>query len=251
MKSNLQNDVMNLRIPPLPKYFQVAIDLREMIEQGHLTPGDQLPTEEALCEKHDVSRGTVRKALQMLIDDGLVETEQGRGSFVAATIHSSNYFSIRSFDEEMRRQQRKPTTRLLKFEKRPAGKRTAARLSVPAATPVFQIERLRLADQQPVAYECRILTQALCPQLEFEELESQSIHWLLAEKYKIPLVKLIHTVERLPLTQLQADLLDGQLGNPAFVVDRLSFTMQGNEKVPAVLFEAVYREDSYYLHALS
>ncbi|MEM7799284.1 MAG: GntR family transcriptional regulator [Chloroflexota bacterium] len=242
---------MNLRTPPLPKYFQVASEVRELIENGQLTPGDQLPTEEALCEKHDVSRGTVRKALQLLIDDGIIETEQGRGSFVAATIHSSTYFSIRSFDEEMRRQQRKPSTRLLKFEKRLAGERTADRLTISATAPVWQIERLRLADQQPVAYECRILAEALCPQLEFEDLESQSIHWLLVEKYKIPLVKLIHTVERLPLTQLQADLLDGEVGNPAFVIDRLSFTGRGNDTVPAVLFEAVYREESYYLHAVT
>ena len=93
-----------------------------------------------------------------------------------------------------------------------------------------------------MAYECRILACALCPS-EDADLENQSIHWLLSEKHDVPLVKMVHTVERLPLNQLYADLLDAQKGEPAFMVDRLSYTLKGEEKVPAVLFEAVYRED--------
>jgi GntR family transcriptional regulator len=240
---------MNIKSPPIPKYFQVATHLRERIISGNLKPADQIPTEESLVEVHGVSRGTVRKAIQLLIDEGLVETEQGRGSFVTSAVRSSNYFSLASFDEEMRRQQRKPSTRLLKFEVREAGKETAARLAILPETIVFQIERLRLADEQPVAYESRILAKSLCPALENEDLERQSLHWLLSNKYQIPLVKMVHTVERLPLSQLQADLLDTKKDEPAFSVDRLSFTTSENKKIPAVLFEAVYREDRYYLQA--
>ena len=241
---------MNLNSPPIPKYFQVATALRELIVPGELQPADQMPTEESLVEKHRVSRGTVRKAMQMLIDEGLVESEQGRGSFVTAALHTSNHFSLVSFEDEMRRQARKPSTRLLKFELREAGEQTAGRLDISPDDMVFQIERLRLADGVPVAYECRILAQELCPQIEHEDTETQSLHWLLSVKYKIPLVKMIHTVERLPLTQLHADLLDAKTGEPAFMVDRLSFTERDGEKVPAVLFEAVYRQDSYYVQAI-
>lgn len=242
---------MSLNSPPIPKYYQVATHLRELITSGELKPADQIPTEESLVEVHGVSRGTVRKALQLLIDEGLVETEQGRGSFVTTAMQSSNYFSLVSFDEEMRRQQRKPSTRLLKFEVRKAGKKTAERLDIRPETVVYQIERLRLANDLPVAYESRILAKSLCPNLENEDLENQSLHWLLSQKYEIPLVKLVHTVERLPLTQLQADLLDTKKGESAFVVDRLSFTAKGKKKVPAVLFEAVYRADQYYVQAVS
>ena len=242
---------MSLNSPPIPKYYQVATYLRELITSGELKPADQMPTEESLVEAHSVSRGTVRKAIQLLIDEGLVETEQGRGSFVTSALRSSNYFSLVSFDEEMRRQQRRPSTRLLKLEVRKAGEKTAARLAIPPETIVYQIERLRMADDLPVAYESRILAKSLCPELEHEDLETQSLHWLLSKKYEIPLVKLVHTVERLPLTQLQADLLDAKKGEPAFVVDRLSYTTSGKEKVPAVLFEAVYRADRYYVQAVS
>ena len=241
---------MSLTVPPIPKYYQVATHIKDLILSGELQPADQIPTEEALVEQHGVSRGTVRKAIQLLIDEGLVESEQGRGSFVTSALRSSNHFSLVSFQDEMRRQARKPSTRILKFEKRLAGERTADRLNIAANTKVFQIERLRLADDVPVAYECRIFEQNLCPGFEKEDLENQSIHWLLSHKYNVPLVKMVHTVERQPLTQLYADILDARVGEAAFMVDRLSFTERKGNKVPAVLFEAVYREDSYYLQAV-
>ncbi|MEM8861505.1 MAG: GntR family transcriptional regulator, partial [Chloroflexota bacterium] len=203
---------MSLNVPPIPKYYQVATYLKELILSGELQPTDQSPTEEALVDQHGVSRGTVRKAIQLLIDEGLVESEQGRGSFVTTALRSSNHFSLVSFQDEMRRQARKPSTRILKFEKRLAGERTAGRLDISPQTKVFQIERLRLADDVPVAYECRIFEQSLCPDFEHEDLENQSIHWLLSQKYDVPLVKMVHTVERQPMTQLHADLLDARVG---------------------------------------
>mgnify|MGYP000518399043 CR=1 FL=1 len=181
---------MSLSVPPIPKYFQVATLIKEQILSGELKPTDQIPTEETLVEKHGVSRGTVRKAIQLLVDEGLVESEQGRGSFVTSAMQTSNHFSLVSFEDEMRRQGRKPSTRLLRFEKRMAGERTAGRLEIRSETEVFQIERLRLADDVPVAYECRILACELCPEIEDADLENQSIHWLLSEKHDIPLVKI-------------------------------------------------------------
>jgi len=218
--------------------------------QGGLQPGDQIPTEEALAQEHGVSRGTVRKALQLLIDEGFTESMQGRGSFVTDRAKKSTYFSLTSFEDEMRRQQRVPATRLLGFNQREAGGEIGRRLQIPPHQMIYEIERLRLADRVPVAFERRILAQSLCPMLPHEDLENQSIHWLLTHKYRIPLVKMVHTVERLPLTAEQAGLLQANQGDYAFAVDRLSFTVREGERVPAVLFTAVYREDSYYLRAI-
>ncbi|MCP5095287.1 MAG: GntR family transcriptional regulator [Chloroflexi bacterium] len=242
--------MMNYKNVPTPKYFQVAMTLRALITTGELRPSDQIPTEESLCETHGVSRGTVRKAVEMLMEEGLIEREQGRGSFVTTAVNNSNFFSLISFDDEMRRQQRKPSTQLLKFEMHEAGEEDSTRLNLFSMDKVFHIERLRLADGQPVAFERRILAQGLCPDLAHDNLETQSIHWLLTQKYNIPLVRMVHTVERRPLTPTQADLLHATVNGSAFMVDRLTFTTNGTETIPAVLFQAVYREDNYYLQAL-
>ncbi len=74
---------MVLNTSPVPKYYQLAEILRDQISEGLLNPGDQLPTEDTLSQDHNVSRGTVREAIRVLVQDGLIRREQGRGTFVA------------------------------------------------------------------------------------------------------------------------------------------------------------------------
>ena len=238
-----------LTASPVPKYFQVAAQLRHKITAGQFRQNDQLPTEEKLMQTFGVSRGTVRKALQLLLEEGLIESRQGLGSFVKTAVHTSNYFSLMSFNDEMRRQARVPTTQLLQSQHLAASQELANRLQIGVGQLVRHIERLRLADGVPVALEHRYFADSLCPQLGTNNLENQSIHWLLTQKYGIPLVKVVHVVERQPLTSEQSALLQTALGTIAFQVDRLSFTSQNDQTVPAVLFQAVYRADNFYLHA--
>ena len=134
---------MSINTPPVPKYYQVAAALKALIAQGKLQPGDQIPTEESLVKSHGVSRGTVRKALQLLIDENLVESTQGRGSFVTDQAKKSTYFSLTSFEDEMRRQQRTPSTELLRFNVREAGLEFGERLQIRPSEMVYEIERLR------------------------------------------------------------------------------------------------------------
>ena len=233
----------------LPKYFQVAAQLRHKISVGEFRQDDQLPTEERLMQTFGVSRGTVRKALGVLFDEGLVEGRQGLGTFVKTAVHTTNHFSLISFNDEMRRQGRVPTTQLLQNERLLADANLAERLQILLGDPVRHIERLRLADGEPVAHEHRYFAEALCPDLAAADLENQSIHWLLTHQFQIPLVKVVHVVERLPLSAEQARLLETAVNSIAFQVDRLSYTSQNEQTIPAVLFQAAYRADNFYLHA--
>ncbi len=233
----------------IPKYFQVAAQLRQQIAGGQLRQNDQLPTEGKLMQRFGVSRGTVRKALQLLLEEGLVESRQGRGSFVKTAVHTSHHFSLMSFNDEMRRQGRVPSSQLLQNQKIAASPALAERLQIGKGAAVCHIERLRLADGEPVAHEHRFFAETLCPDLPTNDLESQSIHWLLTHKYEIPLVKVVHVVERQPLDAEQSKLLQSAPGTIAFCVDRLSYTSQNEQSVPAVLFQAAYRADNFYLHA--
>ncbi len=230
--------------PPIPKYFELASRLRAQVEQGQLRPGEQIPSEPRLCETYGLSRGTVRQAIQLLENEGLLVREQGRGTFVARPAQTSHQFSLSSFDDEMRRQNRQPSTRLLTGEVIPCPPAAAARLALAEGTPVFHIRRLRLADREPAAVESRLLAQALCPHLAEEDLEIASLHWLFVQKYRIPLVRMEHVVEIQPVTPEEAARLEIEPATPAFQVDRLTFTTDhAGQKVPAVLFQAVYRQD--------
>lgn len=196
-----------------------------------------------------VSRGTIRKALGVLLSEGLVESRQGLGTFVKTAVHTTDHFSLMSFNDEMRRQGRSPMTVLLKNERLHADESLATRLEIGFGAPVRHIERLRLADGEPVAHEHRYLAESLCPGLVNADLENQSIHWLLTQQFQIPLVKVVHVVERLPLSDEQAVWLETAVNTIAFQVDRLSYTSQNDQTTPAVLFQAAYRADNFYLHA--
>lgn len=234
---------------PLPKYYQLAQTLREQITSGHMQPGDQLPTEDSLCQSHRVSRGTVRKAIDLLTQEGYIRRSQGSGTFVQAIRPSTTLFTLSNFDEDIRRQNRTPAARLLTAEVLPATPDIATQLALATDTPVIHVARLRLADQQIVAYEERYLAESLCPHLLQEDLETNSIHHLLVHTYRIPLVKMVHTVELGQLSEDQAQLLHAKSHSEGFFIDRLTFSEREGRQFPAVWYRAIYCEDHYHIEA--
>jgi GntR family transcriptional regulator len=234
-----------LKTGPLSKYYQLTQILKDKIQAGELKPGDQIPTEDNLCQAYGVSRGTVRQAISRLVQEGLVSRQQGRGTFVTAPRLGPAFFTLTSFDEDMREQHRRPSTQLLTLELIPAAPTIAERLEVTVGTPVIHIVRLRLADDQPVAHETRYLAQSLCPNLVNDDLEAESVHSLLIYKYHIPLIRTTHTVEARTLSPEETRLLQVEPDTAAFFVDRLTYTTTDKGDCPAVLYQAIYRGDNY------
>lgn len=226
----------------VPKYQQVAEDLRKDILRGRKRPLDRLPTEHQLCATYDVSRGTIRSALAELTSEGLIRAAQGSGTYVASSSPMTRYFSLSNFDEEMRSLGRQPSTRILEAKMATAGS-YGDRLSIQPDASVILIKRLRLADDQPVAVELRVVRTELCPDLLSEDLVHQSLHWLIAVKYAVPLARLEHVVDRQKASQQVADELGLAPGSPVLAIERLTYTESNRERTPAVWFQSFHRED--------
>lgn len=227
---------------PVPRYHQLKLILEQRITAGEFSPGDRFPTDEELTQQYGLSRGTVRRAVDMLVDDGRLRREQGRGTFVIAPPLSPVFFRLADFSEEMRQRGRHPGTQLLKLRVFPASDEIAGRLQLCPGEEVIEISRLRLADGKPMAYEIRYLAHSLCPGLLEENLESQSIHSLLIDKYNIPLTRAVHTIEARALSAQEADLLQVAPGSAGFAVDRLTYTI--NDR-PVTWYRIIYRGDEY------
>src|SRR5574341_1328957 len=99
-----------LKPGPLSKYYQLAEIFRDEISLGTLKPGSQFPTEDSLCREYEVSRGTVRQAVSLLVQEGLICRQQGRGTFVNSPRLGPTFFTLTSFNEDIRQQQRRPST---------------------------------------------------------------------------------------------------------------------------------------------
>lgn len=138
------------RSSPVPLYYQLAQRLEAAIEAGTLAPGGLLGNEIALAARLGLSRPTVRQAIQSLVDKGLLVRRRGVGTQV---VHrgAARPPGPGSLYDELEAAGRHPTTTVLVNEARPADAAVAAVLDVPEGAEVRYLERLRLADGEPLA----------------------------------------------------------------------------------------------------
>ncbi len=229
-----------------PRYRQLKKILEERVRSGEFAPGARFPTEQELCRAYGLSRGTVRQAIDKLVNAGLLRREQGRGTFVNAPQRTPVFFRLAGFDEEMKARGLHPSAKLLSRRALPASREVARHLKIPVGEKTIEIVRLRLADGKPMAYETRFLRYKLCPQLLEEDLENQSIHALLIDKYNIPLRRARYTIEARTLSKKEAAHLQSEPGAAGFAVERVTY---GADEKPVTWYRTIYRGDAYRFSA--
>ncbi|WP_112323010.1 phosphonate metabolism transcriptional regulator PhnF [Oceanibium sediminis] len=134
-----------------PVWLAIAGTLRADISEGRYLPGDRLPTEAALAERFGVNRHTVRHAISKLVDEGLVRSRRGAGSFVAATTTDYPIGERVRFHENLLAAGRRPERRVLLIERRASTGGEARALDIASGAPVCSYHGLSLADGQPIA----------------------------------------------------------------------------------------------------
>ncbi len=149
---------------PGHKHQQIRDYLESLIE-NELSTGEAIPSERLLTTKFDVSRMTVRHAIDSLVNEGLLERVQGRGTFVSDRAHREFELRLTTFGEEMRHRGLTPSTRVLVADRAVASLRLAEALGVRTGDALHHLERLRFADGLPVSIEEAWLPVALLPHL--------------------------------------------------------------------------------------
>ncbi|HEX4701297.1 MAG TPA: GntR family transcriptional regulator [Pseudonocardiaceae bacterium] len=153
------------RSSPVPLYYQVAQVLEQAIEAGDLVPGQRLDNEIALAESLGLSRPTMRRAIQYLVDRGLLVRKRGVGTQV---VHRAvrRPIELTSLYDDLASEGRSPRTDVLRLEEIPASDTVAHELNVPEGTPVLALERIRYADDEPLALLRNYLPADLVPLTE-------------------------------------------------------------------------------------
>lgn len=226
----------------VPRKHQVVGEYLQREIRERLGPHDRLPTERELAEKLDVSRLTVRRALQQLTEEGLVYRIQGAGTFVAEpAIRKGD--ALTSFSEDMRARGLVPSARLLVAEEVDAGARRSFRLGVSPGEPLLHLVRLRLADRVPICLEDVYLVRRLAPDLLAggADLEG-SLYELLSSRYRLTIDRAEQSVTATVLDRADAERLGVAPLSPALQVDRLTSDQKGR---PVELTRSLYRGDRY------
>ena len=236
------------RSSPMPLYAQLENALMERIRVQGLKPGDRLPTEAEIEEEYAVSRATIRMSLTRMVADGHVERVQGLGSFVARPrpMHQS---LLNSFTENMKAQGFRPQRRLLSSEVVQPDDEARAALRLQAGDCQY-VERLLLADGRPIALARTWLpVDSLAGRLDLftaETLVSSSLYELLqGPDVGMVLDRGVETVRASSADDIEAAVLECDVGSPTLVVRRTSFTPKGRPVEWSVM---TFAADRYEYH---
>ena len=232
-----------VKTEPIPLYYQLKEILRKAIESGKLKAAERLPSEQELCNKYQVSRITVRKALDFLVNKGFIFREHGKGTFVsAATARLEQPPKVISFSEELKRRGFLPTTKIL-AAKLIKDKKIAQKLSLDLSKEIVFIKRLRLADGEPLALETSYLPHKFYPEILAEDL-AKSLTKITEEKYRLRLSRAKQTVKACLANKQESKLLNIPYRAPVLVISRISY-LSNNQ--PIEYLEGIYRGDRYEL----
>ena len=225
--------------PRPTKADQVRQHLVEYIDRG-LAPHDKLPAERELANQFDISRLTVRAALDELENSGIIYRVQGAGTFVSERSITKS-IALTSFSEDMRTRGMRADSRLLTAEIIPAGATIGYALALSPSESVVHLERIRLADAVPMALENSYLPEALVPGL-VDAVGEESLYVTLERKYSIMIDRGDQVIKATVVEPSAARLLDVPAFSPAFVVVRTIYDSRGH---PVEHAESLYRGDRY------
>ncbi|GAM66816.1 transcriptional regulator [Vibrio sp. JCM 19236] len=171
-----------------PRYLQIADTLIERISSGELPAGSMLPTEGELQQEFDVSRVTIRKAMQKLVEKDLLFRQRGSGTYVKAPKAQHNALQLSGFVEEVSAQGKTPSSKIITFELIECDELVAEKLELDLGEEVYSIRRLRLIDDEPEVLEHTFLPVALFPDLSISAMRSSKYDYI--EKTKGLQIKL-------------------------------------------------------------
>ena len=240
--SHLKRDEIIDKHSPIPMYYQIMNQLREKIVEGVYNVGDALPPERELVEVYQVSRMTIRQAILELVNEGILVRRKGIGTFVASPKIEQALNSLTSFTQDMAQRGMKAGGRVLSFKEIAPDPTIRKTLGLSAQDKVFECVRLRLADEEPMALETTTLVASICPGLQREDLENQSLYKILAERWNIQLDYATQSLEPIVAPPYEANLLHVAPGSPLLLMHRVTYDQSGRafEHV-----KSLYRGDRY------
>ena len=228
------------RSSPVPLYFQVSRQIEAAIVGGQLAPGDRLENEISLADRWGLSRPTMRRAIQELVDKGLLVRRRGIGTQV---VHGrvKRPMDLTSLFDDLARSDQKPGTQVLDRERAAAPAGVAERLGVPAGTQVLHLERLRSARDEPLAVMRNWLPADLAPVLSAEALETRGLYELMRGT-GVHLRIATQRIGARGATAPESRLLALRKGAPLLTMERVSYDGSGR----AVEFGShVYNAETY------
>lgn len=225
-----------------PIYLQIAEAMGRLLTNGVLPPGYVLPPARVLCEQFGISRMTLRQAKSLLEREGLINSHRGVGTVVTHNRLRKQHQEMYSFSEEIRARGGRPESRLISLELTIPAPSVRDFLELREQQRVYEIQRVRLSDGEPLALELARIPERLCPGLERFDLANTSLYQILEQSYGVRVEACTEEISAEIATSQQRKLLSLPARTAVLVVDRKSYADDGR---PFELTRSTYRGDRY------
>jgi GntR family transcriptional regulator len=220
-----------------PLYQQLQRALRDAIVDKRLAPDEALPPERDLAEEFQISRITVRKALDGLVEEGLLTRRQGAGTFVTSRVEK-NFSKLSSFSEDMISRGRTPHSVWLSRSVGAVTPEESMTLGLSPGTPVYRFNRIRYADDAPMALEYSTVPGSCLPSADVVEA---TLYGAL-EKYGARPTRALQRLRAVLFTAEQAQMLGVPEKSAGLLIERRGFLKDGR---PVEFTQSFYRGDAY------
>jgi GntR family transcriptional regulator len=232
---------------PVPIYHQLEEYIKQQIENGLLMEEAVIPSEREYAQTFQISRMTVRQAINNLVSEGYLKRQKGRGTFVNKKKIEQELQGMTSFTEDMLSRGMSPSSTLLSFQIIPADKKTATHLRMEENDFVYKIKRIRLADDAPMAIETAYIPVELVPGLT-EENSNLSLYQYIEEHLSLSISEATQEIEASIASSPDAEALGINIGDPILLIERISYLQN---EVPFELVKSTFRADRYrFVHTM-
>jgi GntR family transcriptional regulator len=225
---------------PTPKYYKIYEELLNQIRDGKYKENDLFPSDTELVKIYNVSRGTVREAIKLLIQQGYLVREQGKGTFVTYKKIRQDPDKLIGFTELMRQHNLKPSARIIEKEVSYPPAHISHIMHLEPQKKVVRVVRLRFGDGQPLIIERSFFNHDLFKPILGEDLEENSIFELLYELTDTRLGNAQQSIEAISAGRQELQLLEVEPGTPLLLIKRLIQTKKDDYFQYS---EDVYRSD--------
>ncbi|PEN15285.1 GntR family transcriptional regulator [Longibacter salinarum] len=210
-----------------PRHEQISDYLREQIETGVYEVDEKLPSEKQLGTTFDVSRVTVRRALQTLEHEGYIYRRQGLGSFVEERHETQGLVRLTDFAQDMAQAGLEASSRVTHFEPEKVPGYVASRLDQDLDARLVRLDRLRLGDGAPIAFDRTWMPAFYASLLDGHDLEHETIYGILEQDYDIPITRGHYRITAANAPDDVASHLDVSPGTAVLVIERTSCSRGG------------------------
>jgi GntR family transcriptional regulator len=226
---------------PVPYHYQLREIWRQEIMTGRWPVNEKLPSERELGEWYEVSRPTIREAMDALVSEGLLRREKGRGTFVAEPkIVEGLLQTPYGFTDSMEDQGILFATSVLGLDIVPAPPTMARELRLPADAPVIRLERIRSVIDTPILMVTSYLPEEMFPGLLDVDFTRRSLYETLRADYGITMARARRFMEAVAANRQDAEILGVEPGDPLMLIESTTYTQDG---VPFEFYRAQHRGD--------